>query len=307
MTENDVFPPVGHERSLLSKLLLLLGLCLLGTFAFMLVGMIAGTATSKLSLTDLMEGINNPQGQGMWYFMVIITGFSHLGGFWLAGLAYLNWVEKANFESLNKVPIKPILLLVAFAMIFCFLPVSEFFVNLNQKMQLPSGLQNWMQEMEDNATNLTKFLMDFTGFGQLVIVFIVIAIFAGVGEELVFRGILQNLIQKSTANHHVAIWVSAIIFSAIHMQFFGFLPRMLLGALFGYLYVWSGNIWVPIVAHIANNGIVVLAMYLHNIGVIETDVSTAETPLSLTAIAAVLCAGFIFYFFRNRINISTNE
>lgn len=307
MMDNDTFPPQVPQQSLWSKLLILLGLCILGTFLFTFVGAILGFVTTKIPIDQILQNMQNPQGQQMWYLMIIITGISHLGGFWLAGLAYLRWVERRHFDQLhwrgfNIIWVLPVLLLV-----LAFMPVNEIFVKMNENMQLPQslgGVQSWMKEMEESTAALTKFLTEFSTFQQFIIAFIVIAVFAGVGEELIFRGILQNLFIKKFNNIHTGIWLSAIIFSTIHFQFYGFIPRMLLGAVFGYLYVWTGNLWVPIIAHIANNGLIVLATYLHTIGVLNIDPETAQTPVAVSAISALACVGFLYFFHKHKIDES---
>ncbi len=310
MNENDDFTSNVPKRSLTSKLLVLFGICFLGTFLFTFFAIILGMLTTKIPVTELMDGMQNPHGQQMWSFMMILTGISHLGGFWLAGLAYLKWIENRSFDSLSKKELPINLIPILVVLVISFLPLNEFFVKLNESMQLPkqlNGIQNWMQEAEENAAKLTTFLMDFTSLPQLIITFIVIAIFAGIGEELIFRGILQNLFFKKFQNHHVAIWLAAVVFSAIHFQFFGFIPRMLLGAMFGYIYVWTGNLWVPIIAHITNNGFVVIMMYLSKIGVIKIDVEKIDTPFYITVIFTGLCSGIMWMIHQRKIENSENE
>jgi uncharacterized protein len=128
---------------------------------------------------------------------------------------------------------------------------------------------------------------------------IVIGVLPAIGEEIVFRGIIQNQLFRATHNKHVAIWIAAILFSAIHFQFFGFVPRMLLGALFGYLYYWSGNLWMSVIAHFANNGFSVLAMYFYQKGAIGFDVEDTESvPAHFVIFSALLTAGLLFYFYK---------
>jgi membrane protease YdiL (CAAX protease family) len=89
-----------------------------------------------------------------------------------------------------------------------------------------------------------------------------VALLPAVGEEFLFRGVIQRSFTRMTKNHHHGIWISAFFFSALHMQFYGFLPRLLLGGLFGYLLVWSGSMWIPILAHFFNNAFAVISLYL---------------------------------------------
>jgi membrane protease YdiL (CAAX protease family) len=128
-----------------------------------------------------------------------------------------------------------------------------------------------MKSSEEMAGKLTKFLIHFDRPIDYVVGMLVIAALAGLGEELFFRGILQNLFEKHLNNPHVAIWASAAVFSFIHFQFYGFFPRLLLGAFFGYLYVWYRNLWIPIIAHFFNNGFVLTMNYLYQLKKITVD------------------------------------
>ena len=124
---------------------------------------------------------------------------------------------------------------------------------------------------------ITLYLTDFENTGEFLAGILVIGILAGIGEEYLFRGILQPKLHHYTGNAHAGVWITAIIFSAIHFQFYGFLPRLMLGALFGYLYVYSGSLVYPIVAHILNNTFTVVAVYLNKLNIVEFDIEgTAE-------------------------------
>jgi uncharacterized protein len=100
---------------------------------------------------------------------------------------------------------------------------------------------------------------------------IIIAVLPGIGEELIFRGILQKQVGLMLKNPIAAIWIAGFIFSAIHLQFEGFLPRMALGVVLGYLYHWTQNLWVPIIAHAFNNGIQVIVIYYTGIDATSLD------------------------------------
>jgi hypothetical protein len=117
--------------------------------------------------------------------------------------------------------------------------------------------------------------------GGLIVNLLLMALLPALAEELTFRGILQRLIGKKQEDKgivpHMAIWVTAIVFSAIHMQFYGFIPRMLMGALFGYVFVWTGSLWVPIVMHFVNNGMAVLVYYILSSKGVSIDTNYADT------------------------------
>ena len=144
------------------------------------------------------------------------------------------------------------------------------FVNLtgyfNQQMVFPdfmASVENWMKEKEAASEYTISLFLVNKSFPSYVVNILIIAVLAGVAEEFFFRGCLQQSLTKVVLNKHAAIWITAFIFSAVHLQFYGFVPRLLLGALLGYLFVWSGSIWVPVVAHIINNAITIVMMQMY--------------------------------------------
>lgn len=157
-------------------------------------------------------------------------------------------------------------LLIVAALMACSLPVIEWMAIWNQQMVLPDWLkplEEWMRAKEDEATRLTLAFLKVNNAGDYLINLVVIALLPAIGEEFLFRGAIQRSFKRMFANPHIAVWVAAFIFSAIHMQFFGFLPRLLLGAMFGYIYWWTGSIWYAVFAHFLNNGYAVtMAWYM---------------------------------------------
>jgi uncharacterized protein len=163
-----------------------------------------------------------------------------------------------------------------------------------------------MKASEDNATRITEALMNMHSTGELFYNLLIIAVLPALGEEFLFRGILQKLFKEITQNIHVAIIITAVIFSAIHMQFYGFIPRMMLGILFGYLLHWTGSIWVPVFAHFINNGAAVVFAYIasrQQLPFNQDTIGTTESDLMLLVVSVVILSGFLFIFWRNRGNI----
>jgi membrane protease YdiL (CAAX protease family) len=167
-------------------------------------------------------------------------------------------------------------------------------------MQLPgifSGVEDWMKNMEENAMELTELFLDTKSIGGFLFNIFMIAVLPAIGEELMFRGVLQKQFSDWFRNNHMAIWFTAFLFSAMHMQFYGFLPRFFLGVIFGYLFFWSGSIWLPIIAHFINNTIAVTVYFLINNGKINESVEEIGTtghgsliylPISIILIAVIL-------------------
>lgn len=218
---------------------------------------------------------------------------SALGTFLMPALmlAYFCSTESRQYLSIGQMPTLKQVLLTALCLLL-FLPVISFTEQLNSLLTLPEFLapvEEWMKEQERIAEELSLRFLSDNDWLHILFNLLVIAVGAAVCEEFFFRGALQRIIAKWSSNPHVVIWVVAIVFSAIHLQFYGFFPRMLLGALFGYLLLWGRNIWVPVIAHFVNNALVVLAMsdsQLKENKYINGDI--ADVPLYLTAIVAVI-------------------
>lgn len=151
------------------------------------------------------------------------------------------------------------------------LPAMNWLVEMNKAMSLPSwmaGIEQAMRTAEDSAAEVTQEMLNINSVGQLILCVLVVGVMAGLSEEMLFRGAMLRTMQDSRLGKHAVVWITAILFSAFHLQFYGFVPRMLLGVWLGYLFVWTGSLWVPIIAHTLNNSTVVLMSYLSNKGVI---------------------------------------
>lgn len=183
------------------------------------------------------------------------------------------YIRPLHVMCLDRAPsFKAILVVLAFYLVS--LPAMNWLVDLNQSMSLPSwmsGIEELMRDMEDSAADATEQMLDINTLWQFLSSVFVIGVMAGLSEEMLFRGAMQRTMQDSRLNTHAVVWITAIVFSAFHMQFFGFIPRMMLGAWLGYLLVWTRSLWVPIIAHTLNNSTVVFFSYMANKGIMPED------------------------------------
>lgn len=153
--------------------------------------------------------------------------------------------------------------LYAIAIMIAALPGINLLSDLNRQLSLPAflePLEAYMKQSEEAAKVLTEQFLEADNIATLLLNIGLMALLPAIGEELSFRGVLQGLFPERY--RHTAIWVTAAIFSFIHFQFYGFVPRMLMGALFGYMLVWTGSLWVPVLMHFTNNALAVLAYYI---------------------------------------------
>lgn len=172
----------------------------------------------------------------------------------------------------------------------------------NSEMQLPEFLQDierWMKQSEESAARLTEMFVKADTIWVLLYNILLIGIIPAIGEEFLFRGVIQRIFTEWIKNHHIAIWLTAILFSALHLQFYGFIPRVLLGGMFGYMFVWSKNLWIPILAHFVNNAAAVYAYYLYGKGSINIDPDNigVGTMYQIAAIFSLLFVIVLFWLF----------
>ena len=196
---------------------------------------------------------------------------------------------------------------LALVLVFCVsMPALGWIIKWNEGLHLPqvfSATEQWMREQEDMLADLTKQMLAGTSLTVLFTNLLVIAVVPAICEELLFRGVFLSWLKDGFRNKHLAVWLSAIIFSAFHVQFFGFFPRMLLGVYLGYLFVWTGSLWTPIIAHFLNNAVIVIASFLYNIGYIATDyeqIGNGGENAWIVALSLCFTTVLIVYLWKNK-------
>jgi hypothetical protein len=165
------------------------------------------------------------------------------------------------------------------------------------------GVEEWMQEFESKAGDITSKFLNVSSIGGFAINIIILAFMPAIGEELLFRGLVMKWIGKSLKNIHINIIITAIIFSAFHLQFYGFLPRFLLGVLLGYTYYWSQSLWASIWLHFTNNAVTVSIYYwAFNSGtnIDPEEVGTTDS-LSILVISVVIFSSILWWIYNQRI------
>lgn len=190
-------------------------------------------------------------------------------------------------------------LLFAIAFFIVVFPFLEWLVNLNMEMKLPqglAGLEDLIKSWEDKGKIITERFLEGGSIYVFAFNLFVMAIVPAVAEEFFFRGTLQTFLGKWLGNAHVAIIITSFLFSFIHFQFYGFVPRMLLGVIFGYFFLWSGSIWTPVLLHFTNNAIGVTGYFLAEKSLInfKMDEPMQTSNWGIIVSFAVAAAFFIF-------------
>jgi membrane protease YdiL (CAAX protease family) len=290
------------DKPPLTSLILVIAVALMG---FLIVGPMIGFALAMPFYEGdfLLDYTNGTLKENAYLPLMIVQGCATFIGLVILPVLYVRFSQYKPihrfFKSENNFPLVTLFIcLIVVAFVIAISPITKW----NMELEFPETLKNlndWLRTQENKAAELTALITNFKSFGDFLLAFLVIAIFAALGEEFVFRGLIQNELLRGSKNIHVAIWLSAILFSAFHLQFFGFLPRMLLGVLFGYLYYWSGNLWIPIIAHFLNNGIIVTMFYLHSLSTSNIALEDeTSAPFSLVAVCVVAVFALLYFFKR---------
>ncbi len=269
-----------------ANLLLLVGLLLL---AMCVAGFLMGALSNLFFGVGLLE-IGNvtkmpaayPNGWGVSMLSQGVLLFVGFGGAALALplLTGYSWVD--YFTPRRPVPLA--WLVVAGGVVVLSVPFMSGLVEWNASAHFPGFLQDWeksARELENRAQELIKYLTRFTSPLRFLVGVVVIAVVPAISEELVFRGVVQRNLVQWFNSRHVGVWLAAAIFSAIHLQFFGFVPRFVLGLVLGYLYEWSGNILVPMAAHFTQNAFQLILLYAQQRGAFAASSFDADSTEAL--------------------------
>lgn len=209
-----------------------------------------------------------------------------------------SYLFEGNLFSLyrfrNPTGMNPMLLVIL--MMISVIPFINYMAEINQKMEIPiRALDELLRTLESTAEEMMVAFTATKSIGGLLVNMLMIGVIAAVGEELIFRGLLQGLISDMVRNVHLAILVTALLFSAFHFQFFSFLPRFFLGVILGYLMYYGQSIWYPILAHFVNNAMGVIYYYFNSRGSADDMLEEIGTSTLIPVAALVSLALFLLF------------
>lgn len=277
--------PIIKKTNKLERIFLLAALLVFG----LIIGSVLGVIFPIVTGSDIM-GLNSLR------FMQIS---SQIFTFVLPPIVYALLIKENPFKALgfNKTTITWLFLGVA--MMYAILPLNSVFAEWNANIKFPDSMTDFerlLQDMQERATEIMEKFVNVTSIGGLILNLFMIAGLAALGEELLFRSIIQTSLIKVCKNAHIGIIIASAIFSIIHMEFYGLLPRFVLGMLLGYMYYYSRSIWIPIAMHFANNGTIVFLYYLNNIGTINIDVESFGKTNIFVLILSIIAMIALFWF-----------
>ena len=285
--------PIIKKTNKLERIFILAALLILG----LIIGSVIGVIYPLVSGQDVMS-LNSLR------FMQIS---SQIFTFVLPPILYAMLINENPKESLGIKNVSYHWFIIGFIMMFAILPLNNVFAEWNAGLKLPesmSRIEELIKEMYESSAVVLEKLVNVNTFGGFVINLIMIAGLAALGEELLFRSIIQTSLIKTCKNAHVGIIIASAIFSFIHFDFYAFIPRLVLGMLLGYMFYYSRSIWVSMFMHFVNNATAVVIYYLNNIGVTNVDVETfGQTQLLPLLISIAL----MIILFRLAIRRMRNE
>lgn len=197
-------------------------------------------------------------------------------------------------------------------LLFSVMPLMNIIIQWNESIVLPDSLSNIeikMKEMETSSQRMIELMLSGNSFLTIILNFVLIALLPALGEEFLFRGVIQKHCKELLKNSHIAIFVAAFLFSAIHFQFYGFIPRLLLGMVFGYLVYFSGSIWPAVFAHFINNSMAIAVSYLSKTSEVAAETDTFGTNASdiYFVITGIMLAGFVAWIMIKRYKVKVEK
>jgi len=249
-----------------SKIIFSLFIILVSFLLTFIIGFLIAIPIFQINISNLTNVLSNYNDPNNLSFLKYLQTIQAIGLFIVPAfiIAYIFNSNSYKYLKFNSVSIRPLTLTII--ILLASIPLINSLNVLNEGMHLPnwlSGIENWMKEKEMSAQALTEAFLRMDSMGDLLFNIVMIGVLPAIGEELIFRGVFQRLFAEWTKNIHWGIIIAAILFSAMHMQFYGFLPRLMLGILLGYLFYWSGSIWIPILGHFVNNATAVIVYYFY--------------------------------------------
>ncbi len=261
-----------------------------GLLALIIVGILAGGLVQGIYLNamGLSSSMFNPDGLKALdtVHLKVVLAFGHIFTFFIPPLLFSYLPDSRGprkYFSLDK-RFRWSAYLWSLFLLFAALPWVQYLQELNALIQLP----DWARFMEQDAAMYIDKLLTMDSPLELAGTILIVAVLPAIGEELLFRGCLQKEIERF-GSAHLAVWITAIVFSAFHLQFAGFLPRLGLGLLLGYLYIWTRTLWVPIVIHFIFNGLQVVLMYFMSSDLMPTEHADTTGTSTWALLGSTFC------------------
>ena len=255
---------------------------------------------------NLLRYLQTLQGIGLFIVPAFTVAYLFSGN----AVAYLGFRRQNSEIRTLKLPAMFGLTLL---LMLAAIPFINLLAALNEMVVFPESLatvEKWLKNFEESAQQTTKLFLNVDNIRWMFFNIFMIALLPAIGEELIFRGVLHKIFVRWTGSVHIAIIVTGFLFSAMHLQFYGFFPRWLLGVMFGYMLVWSGTIWLPVFAHFVNNATAVFLYWLIHKKTVSGELEvfgTNQGDIPVTVVATVVSAALLWIIYRNGTGCQKNS
>lgn len=254
------------------QVLILIALTIAGFMLYFLLSMLLLFSHAGFQLIDTQQALTDPRMLGLLKLLqslssIMIFLLPALAFAWMADTKPIHWMGLRQSFSLTQ-------LAAVVALMVASLPFIGLTGQWNEQVHLGGRLhelETWIRNTEKLAEQQTRLLLTTHNAGDYLVNLLMVAVLPGICEEAFFRGALQQLLIRWTGRVGAGVILTAFIFSFLHFQFLGFLPRFILGLMLGYVYVFTGSLWLAMIGHFVNNGVDVTLMYLYQLGWIKTD------------------------------------
>jgi hypothetical protein len=278
-------------------------LMLLGGFVMVMMLVVGGIMIAVLSASGIDPTANTtttlskPENAAIAKWL---QSLSAIGVFIVPSLvfAWLASPKPLHYTGFRKT-FHPTWLIIALFIMVLAAPMTGWLGQMNQNIHFGS-MDAWVRKGETDAAKLIENILNMQSFTDLLSSLFVLAFLPALSEEIIFRGILQRIFIRITQKPMVGIVITAVVFSLLHMQFLGFLPRAALGIVLGVLYWYSGSLWPAIIAHFINNALQIIGVYLHKQKIITTDIANdnIRIPFWLGLLSLTLVASLLYFMIK---------
>lgn len=281
---------------------------------FQLFALLTGALIFNIRFSEITNVLTDYDNPVYVSYMKYIQTVLSTGMFIIAPLAIAFTLSDNIFKylKLDHFPRFSIISLVSLVMVLS-LPMNNYFTYLNNLLNLESispTIQDYFENLEIEAENMFERFLDVRGMGSLLINIVIVAVIPALGEELMFRGVLQKIFIRWTKNTFIGVLITSLAFAVMHMQFLSVLPRFVLGMVLGYMFVWTRSLWMPILAHFVNNALAVIYYYAMYNDMIGKGIDELGKPGNTTVYAFLSMVIVVILMFvirrinRDRISLS---
>jgi uncharacterized protein len=261
-----------------------------------LLGKMDFSQLKSFSGQSFMDAILKPENANALRLMQFISTlfFFFLPAFFYAKICHKNALQHLGFI---KMPHIKQLILVGAIMFFALFIVGAL-GEIWHQIPFPKNWQAQFKAAEEAYNKQMQVMARMNGVGDYILSILIVALLPAVFEEAIFRGALQNLLSRWIKAPVWAIVITAIIFSAVHGSYDGFVPRFVLGFILGWLFYRTGNIWINIAAHFLNNAIGITMLYVYSKPNQPTDLSKLDDrfPIWLGAVGVIAVIALLIAF-----------